>query len=203
MADMTRTDTSDKIELPKLTPRRNMALQRTNRRTVQQAFLAAYERTGSIRQAAIDVEIERVGHYRWLESDSEYAAMWEAAQEGFVQNLEAHAAIRATVGQERGVWYQGQRVGSEQWVSDNLLMFLLKGRRPDIYRDRTEISGPGGGPIQLQALRPDALGRLTEAQLEALAALNGRSLAPAPADVEASAEAVDGQVEPPEDGESG
>lgn len=33
--------------------------------------------------------------------------------------------------------------------SDALLMFLLKGRRPQVFgTDRQEISGPGGGPVE-------------------------------------------------------
>lgn len=33
--------------------------------------------------------------------------------------------------------------------SDALLMFALKGRRKKVYAERTEVSGPDGGPVQL------------------------------------------------------
>jgi hypothetical protein len=173
MANAQRRATDLTIKAPRLMPRHNAIAQSKLRLEAQSAFLHNFELSGSIRQAAIDTEIDRLSHYRWLESDPKYAELWEAAQEGFTQNLEAHAAKRATVGVPRGVYFQGQKVGSEQWVSDPLLMFLLKGRRPDTYRDRTEITGANGGPLQVQAVRPDSLSRLTDQQLDALAALNG------------------------------
>lgn len=35
-------------------------------------------------------------------------------------------------------------------TSDTLMIFLLKARRPDKYKERraSELSGPGGGPIK-------------------------------------------------------
>jgi hypothetical protein len=38
-----------------------------------------------------------------------------------------------------------------KWYSDNLLMFLVKARRPE-FRDKgtVELSGPAGGPMQMQ-----------------------------------------------------
>ncbi len=32
--------------------------------------------------------------------------------------------------------------------SDACLIFYLKGRRGDVFRERSEITGAGGGPIQ-------------------------------------------------------
>jgi hypothetical protein len=148
-------------------------VQESRRRDVQIELLAAYERIGTIMGAADEVGIDRQNHYIWLEKDSEYADMWREAQEFHTQVLEREAAERATVGQAKGVYFQGEKVGEERYKSDVLLIFLLKSRRPELYRDRYEVSGPQGGPIQVAAMRPDALSRLSEAQLDALAALNG------------------------------
>ena len=160
-----------------LFPRKPDIIQGPLRFQVQDALLAAYERVGSITRAAAEVGIARVNHTYWLESDPTYVERWEAANEGLTQNLESAAVTRATTGAMRGVWYQGVRVGEEPWYSDNLLMFLLKARRRSTYGDQQAITGPDGGPVQVQAVRPDSLSRLTTSQLDALAALNGVQVA--------------------------
>ena len=48
---------------------------------------------------------------------------------------------------EEPVYYQGEVVGQVQRYSDTLLMFLLKGRRPEKFKDRTELTGKDGAPI--------------------------------------------------------
>jgi hypothetical protein len=194
----------------KLRPRRPAIAQVARRREVQEELLAAYERLGSIMGAAEEVGIARSDHYEWLEHDEAYAAMWIEAQEASTQVLEREAVTRATVGQDKGVYYQGEKVGVEQYKSDVLLIFMLKSRRPDVYRDRYEVSGPQGGPIHVAAMRPDALSRLSEAQLDALLALNGpvaaltggKSGAMADIDSQAEAEAPDqpGTTESESDG---
>ena len=184
----------------RLSPRRPVLVQDARRREAQEALLAAYERLGTIMGAADEVGIDRQNHYHWLANDENYVEMWQEAQEASTQVLEREAITRATVGQDKGVYYQGEKVGTEQYKSDVLLIFMLKSRRPELYRDRYEVSGPQGGPIQVAAMRPDALSRLSEAQLDALAALNGPVAAltagkpgqPAEIDAEAVTEASNG-----------
>lgn len=152
---------------------------------MQREFLNAISELGTLSAAAKAVNIDRKSHYLWLETDEEYAERWEDAQEQYTEKLEREAGRRAVEGQDVGVYFQGQKVGVEKRPSDILLMFLLKARKP-IYRDRTEITGANGGPLTVQAMRPDALSRLTDAQLDALAALNGMApaaLSPAPSDL--------------------
>ena len=188
-----------------LRPRRSVLVQAARRREAQEALLAAYERLGTIMGAADEVGIARANHYEWLANDEDYAEMWLEAQEASTQVLEKEAVRRATAGAEKGVYYQGVRVGEERSSSDVLLIFLLKSRRPDVYRDRYEVTGAGSGPIQVQAMRPDALSRLSDAQLDALAALNGtvvRSLA-AQNGVKQADIITSAVVEPPSDGSTG
>ena len=191
-----------------LRPRKPVLVQEVRRREAQEALLAAYERLGTIMGAADEVGIARANHYEWLARDEAYADMWLEAQEASTQVLEREAITRATVGQDKGVYYQGEKVGTEQYKSDVLLIFMLKSRRPELYRDRYEVSGPQGGPIQVAAMRPDALSRLSEAQLDALAALNGPVAALTagkpgqPADIDAEA-VTEASSEPDDDrGES-
>lgn len=60
-------------------------------------------------------------HYEWLKTDPEYKEECEKAYELQTQNLEQEAARRAL------------GVGCKQ-PSDMLMMFLLNGRRPDVYK---------------------------------------------------------------------
>lgn len=158
------------------------------------AFLAAFKLTASITKAAAAAKCERGLHYRWLADDAEYAAKFEAAKEEAAQSLEDEAVRRAYEGVLEPLVYQGEftyerdakgrrkvkkPLGIRKY-SDALLIFLLKGLRPEKYREsfKAEISGPGGGPI---LLKNEALKSLNDDELAGLIALT-RKLAAASAD---------------------
>ena len=84
-------------------------------------------------QAAETANLSRTALYDWRKDDPDFAADWEIAFEKGVDALEAEAFKRAFAG------------------SDTLLIFLLKGNKSAKYKDRvqSEISGPGGKPIEL------------------------------------------------------
>lgn len=152
------------------------------------AFLAAFRATASITKAARAAKIDRHLHYDWLEDYPEYAAAFERAKEDAAQTLEDEAVRRAHAGTEEPVIYQGALC--YEWVevidketgevltrkrkskpltvrkfSDPLLMFLLKGFRPDKYRDnsKVEISGSVDIVERLAAARK-RLGSLEDAK---------------------------------------
>ena len=72
---------------------------------------------------------------------------------------------------EEPVFYQGEVVGSVRKFSDTLLMFLLKGNRPDKYKDRVskEIAGKDGGAIQVNS--EIDLSKLSDEELRTLEAI--------------------------------
>jgi hypothetical protein len=114
----------------------------------QKAFLAAYAECGNITLAAKMAKIDRTQHYRWL-ADPDYAEQFQAAEEQAVEMLEKEARRRAIEGLKKKKFDKnGQPIidpeTGEQYVeheySDTLLIFLLKGARPEKYRDRHEIS---------------------------------------------------------------
>lgn len=88
----------------------------------KRAFLAAYAQTGNISYAAEAVGMHRNTHYRWLREDEDYVAAYEAAQFEVGDTLEAEAIRRAKEN------------------SDTLLIFLLKGFKPDKYKERISSS---------------------------------------------------------------
>jgi hypothetical protein len=109
-------------------------------------------------------------HYRWLKEDQQYAAEFAAAREEAAQALEDEAVRRANEGTLKPIFYKGKPAGVVREYSDPLLMFLLKGFRPERFRDRgsVELSGPNGGPIPLTDNR---LASLTDEQLASLVAI--------------------------------
>ncbi len=106
------------------------------RQRKQDAFLTAFTEHATISAAATAIHINRHTHYNWLESDEGYAARFKEAEEGVTEALEAEARRRAQVGVEEPVHFQGKRVDVIRRYSDTLLIFLLKARRPDTYRER-------------------------------------------------------------------
>ncbi len=118
----------------------------------KRAFLAAYCTTGNVSEAARLAGINRLSHYDWLHSDERYAAVFEQAVEISGDYLEAVARDRATKGWLEPVYYHGTVVGHVRKYSDTLLIFLLKGVRPEKFRDNATIrhTGPGGGAIQIE-----------------------------------------------------
>ena len=97
------------------------------------------------------VDIARITAYEWRDNDEEFASEWDRAKKIGLDTLEDEATRRAFEGVDKPIVYQGVITGTMREYSDTLLVFLLKGGKPDKYRERTssEISGPGGGPVQL------------------------------------------------------
>lgn len=88
----------------------------------QAAFLRAFVRCGTVLHAAKAAGIDRDEHYNWLRDDPNYKARFLAADEDATQELEQVALKRA------------------KRASDTLTIFLLKAKRPAVYRERYEVS---------------------------------------------------------------
>lgn len=88
--------------------------------------------------------------YRWRDGNKEFDDLWVSHLEAGTDALEDEARRRAFDGVKRPIYHGGKRVGYVLEHSDPLLMFLLRARRPEKYRERAvvEHSGPDGGPIR-------------------------------------------------------
>lgn len=119
-------------------------------RKKQTAFLAAYAECGVISAAADIAGCSRESHYYWSD-DPDYRKAFAEAERQANEALEKEAHRRACLGYLEPVYQMGKKVGVKRKFSDTLLIFTMKGRMPDKYRERTSIehSGPGGGPIPL------------------------------------------------------
>jgi hypothetical protein len=104
---------------PKILSRPEILIRPANKRTSarMRAFLAAFERTGSKTEAARLAKIDRKLHYRKFESDPLYRKAFEEVEQRAIDGLEDEAWRRARKG------------------SDGLMMFLLRGLRPERYRE--------------------------------------------------------------------
>lgn len=112
-------------------------------------FLNFYVVYGTIGKAAEKLEIDRSTHYVWLSNDDRYAAAFAKARKMAADLLEEEAWRRAVDGYERPVFHKGEEVGSVRHYSDALLTLLLKGAKPEVYKDRVENEIVGDGSADL------------------------------------------------------
>ena len=104
----------------------------------QEQFLSVLRQVGVIRRALETVGSCRSGYYYFVKKNPEFLERVKAAQEEAAELLEEEALRRAKDGWEEPVWFQGAQVGTVRKFSDSLAMFLLKGSKPDKYRERQE-----------------------------------------------------------------
>lgn len=95
------------------------------RHAKKRAVLAAYAEQGNLSRAVEIAGVARSMHYVWLDNDPAYATAFAEAEEQAADRLEGEARRRAFDG------------------SDTLLIFLLKGARPDKYAERQKHEHAG------------------------------------------------------------
>lgn len=117
------------------------------------AFLELLALGHTVQHAAAEAGVGRSTVYERRESDEAFAAAWAEADEAGVQVLEQEARRRAVEGVPRQKYDKdGDLLCVEQVYSDTLLIFLLKARRPGVYRDhfRHEHVGADGKDITVR-----------------------------------------------------
>lgn len=115
----------------------------------QSRFLACYAKVGTITGAARAAGIAPGTHYEWLDFDPSYPKRFEAAYEQSMDAAEAELRRRGIQGVQEAIYYQGEVVGYKRNYSDACLIFLLKNRRPEVFRDVTALTGADGGPLSI------------------------------------------------------
>lgn len=124
----------------------------------KRAFIAAYAECGTITRAAEIAGIDRKTHYDWIKEDLDYVKACEVAYEQAGERLEQEARRRAVEGTKKPVFYQGKECGVTTEYSDTLLIFLLKGAKPEKYQERIRndvnvIPSSTGGVNTLKQLK--------------------------------------------------
>jgi hypothetical protein len=108
------------------------------------AFLKDYVAWANISSACVVAGVMRQTYYTWLENDLEFAAAVKLAGEAATERLEREAWRRATEGSPytRTSYWHGEPVGTDSKIeySDQLLMLLLRARKPDLYREKVDVA---------------------------------------------------------------
>lgn len=94
----------------------------------------------TVSEAALRLEITTWTLYEHRRNDTEFAAAWDQAWKDGATVLEREAQRRACQGVTEPVFYKGEVVGAVQKYSDLLLIFLLKARQPEKFRDQVDIT---------------------------------------------------------------
>lgn len=119
----------------------------------QKEFLKAFANEPFVTRAAEKAQVTKQSHYYWMRTDEIYKKIFEGMSDIIVGDLEEIGQIRAIEGVTKEIFFQGQVCGTEQQFSDTLLMFFLKAKRPDIYRERTSIDLTSK-PIDVDSIDP-------------------------------------------------
>jgi hypothetical protein len=94
----------------------------TPKESWQAKFLKAMEKRPIVARACKVANVSRQTAYVYREQDPEFAAAWDEAKQNGIDALEEIAWERA------------------ETVSDTLMIFILKGQRPEVYGDQARIS---------------------------------------------------------------
>ena len=111
----------------------------------QQRFLMRLAETGNVSAAARHAGRPRSYVYDCRRRDAAFGAAWADALEEAADRLELEALRRAVDGVDEDKFFQGAVVGQITRYSDNLLMFLLRARRPALFN--RQISGQMTGQM--------------------------------------------------------
>ena len=106
-------------------------------------FIEHFRETGNVTKSARALEMTRQTVYSWINEDEQFKEEFENAQEEALDLMEAECKRRAEDGCLKPVFYQGMKCGEILEYSDTLMMFFLKGNRPEKYKDRGEIEHKG------------------------------------------------------------
>lgn len=122
---------------------------RTPKKDWRDAFIEALSTTGNVKLACVAAGIGRTTVYTERKNNDGFAQSWDVALEEAADLLEDEARRRAVEGVAEPIIYKGKIVtiadpetGIEtplilRKYSDTLLIFLLKGARPEKYRENT------------------------------------------------------------------
>lgn len=102
----------------------------------RKTFLSVLAQTASVKEAARACGYTDTSTLqKFRRNDEEFAEAWDYALESAAHVLEDEAIRRAKDGVLEPTYYKGEIVGYTTKHSDALIMFLLRGLKPGVYRD--------------------------------------------------------------------
>ncbi len=127
------------------------------------AFLDAFRDLGTVTAACEAAGVARRTVYDARHADEDFALAWADVETESTESMELEARRRAVKGTDKPVFQGGIEVGRIREYSDTLLIFMLKARRPETYRDNVKIEH--GGRVKLEQMT-----QLSDQELQRLAA---------------------------------
>lgn len=124
----------------------------------KRAVLLAYSETMRIGPACTSAGITPRMHRYWLHDDPDYAQAFQEAKDLAAAVLEDEAVRRAREGVTQTIFHHGAPIGTAQVYSDTLLIFLLKGAKPETYREQIKLDV--AGTVRLETALQQGLKRL-------------------------------------------
>lgn len=112
----------------------------------QAVFLDVVRATGNISAGARAASLTAAQAYSHRKKDQAFRAAWDSALQGALDDLEGALRRCAVDGVEKAIYYGGKQCGASVTYSDNLGMFLLRGRRKDIFGDGRPASAVSETP---------------------------------------------------------
>lgn len=122
------------------------ASRRTSRRTPEKAredWLEQFEKLGTVMRACKAAKVGRSTVYEWKQKFEEFALGWADIEEATTEAMEREAYRRAVEGTVKPLVSAGKHVTNVTEYSDTLLIFMLKSRRPERYRDNFKVEYSG------------------------------------------------------------
>ncbi len=113
------------------------------RRDWKIAWLEAFERELTVSAACKAAKIGRTTAYDARQTDEAFAQAWDDLENQTTDTMEREGYRRAVEGTERDIYHQGEVVGKERQFSDTLLIFMLKARKPETYRENMKVEHAG------------------------------------------------------------
>lgn len=105
-------------------------------------WLTAFRKTGMVTAACKESGVGRRTVYD-ARADEEFAAAWDEIEAETSDEMEREAYRRAVEGVTEPVVSAGKHVTDVQKFSDTLLIFMLKGRRPERFRENVKVEHAG------------------------------------------------------------
>ena len=102
-------------------------------------FLEVLTETANVVYACKQARLSRRTVYNWRNTEAEFLKAWDEAVELGIDALEDEALRRGQQGFDKPVFHQGKQCGKVREYSDTLLIFMLKARRPEKFKERSQI----------------------------------------------------------------
>lgn len=106
-------------------------------------FLRVLSETANVSRAARTAGLSSSTVYRHRAQNGTFRQDWDAALNEALDLLEEVLIERARDGVEKPVFYGGEVKGTIRVYSDQLAMFLLKAKRPEVYDRMTGVPAAG------------------------------------------------------------